>query len=110
MQTIRTVSPVDGSTYVERPLAGDREVDAAIAAAVAAQREWRAHAIEERAAALSAFVDAFVAEGDDIATELTWQMGRPIRYTPGEVRGFEERARTMIALAPQALADMDAGP
>ncbi|HKH96218.1 MAG TPA: aldehyde dehydrogenase family protein [Beijerinckiaceae bacterium] len=110
MQTIRTVTPVDGSTYVERPLACDREVDAAIAAAVAAQREWRAHAIEERAAALSAFVDAFVAEGDDIATELTWQMGRPIRYTPGEVRGFEERARTMIALAPQALADMDAGP
>ena len=50
---------------------------------MAAQREWRAHAIEERAAALSAFVDAFVAERDDIATELTWQMGRPIRYTPG---------------------------
>ena len=24
-------------------------------------------------------------------------MGRPIRYTPGEVRGFEERARHMIA-------------
>ena len=110
MQTIRTVSPVDGSTYVERPLAGEHEVDAAIAAAVAAQREWRAHAIEERAAALSAFVDAFVAERDEIATELTWQMGRPIRYTPGEVRGFEERARTMIALAPQALADLDAGP
>jgi acyl-CoA reductase-like NAD-dependent aldehyde dehydrogenase len=110
MQTIRTVTPVDGSTYVERPLASEREVDAAIAAAVAAQREWRAHAIEERAAALSAFVDAFVAERDDVATELTWQMGRPIRYTPGEVRGFEERARTMIALAPQALADMDAGP
>jgi acyl-CoA reductase-like NAD-dependent aldehyde dehydrogenase len=110
MQTIRTVTPVDGSTYVERPLASEREVDAAIAAAVAAQREWRAHAIEERAAALSAFVDAFVAERDDVATELTWQMGRPIRYTPGEVRGFEERARTMIALAPQALADMDPGP
>jgi acyl-CoA reductase-like NAD-dependent aldehyde dehydrogenase len=110
MQTIRTVTPVDGSTYVERAVAGEREVDAAIAAAVAAQREWRTHTIEERAAALSAFVDAFVAERDDIATELTWQMGRPIRYTPGEVRGFEERARTMVALAPQALADLDAGP
>ena len=110
MQTIRTVTPVNGSTYVERAVAGEREVDAAIAAAVAAQREWRTQTIEERAAALSAFVDAFVAERDDIATELTWQMGRPIRYTPGEVRGFEERARTMIALAPQALADLDAGP
>jgi acyl-CoA reductase-like NAD-dependent aldehyde dehydrogenase len=109
MQSLRTVTPVDGSLYVERPLAGDREIDAAVTAAVAAQRAWRALSIEERAAALSSFVDAFVAERDAIATELTWQMGRPIRYTPGEVRGFEERARTMIALAPQALADIDAG-
>jgi acyl-CoA reductase-like NAD-dependent aldehyde dehydrogenase len=110
MQRLRTVTPVDGSIYVERPLAGDAEIDAAVTSAVAAQREWRARSVEERATALSAFVDAFVAERDAIASELTWQMGRPIRYTPGEVRGFEERARTMIALAPQALADIDAGP
>jgi acyl-CoA reductase-like NAD-dependent aldehyde dehydrogenase len=110
MQRLRTVTPVDGSIYVERPLAGDAEIDAAVTSAVAAQREWRARSVEDRATALSAFVDAFVAERDAIASELTWQMGRPIRYTPGEVRGFEERARTMIALAPQALADIDAGP
>jgi acyl-CoA reductase-like NAD-dependent aldehyde dehydrogenase len=110
MHRLRTVTPVDGSIYVERPLAGDAEIDAAVTSAVAAQREWRARSVEERATALSAFVDAFVAERDAIASELTWQMGRPIRYTPGEVRGFEERARTMIALAPQALADIDAGP
>ena len=74
-----------------------------LAAAVVAQREWRAHAIEERAAGALCLVDASC-ERDEIATELTWQMGRPIRYTPGEVRGFGRRAH-MIALAPQALAD-----
>ncbi len=37
-------------------------------------------------------------------------MGRPIGQSPGEVRGFEERARHMVAIAPQALADLDAGP
>ena len=37
-------------------------------------------------------------------------MGRPIRYTPGEVRGFEERARHMIAIAPAALADIGMDP
>ena len=31
-------------------------------------------------------------------------MGRPLRYTPGEVKGFEERARYMLAVAPEALA------
>jgi acyl-CoA reductase-like NAD-dependent aldehyde dehydrogenase len=55
-------------------------------------------------------VDAFVAKRDEIAAEITWQMGRPIRFTPGEVRGFEERARHMIAIAPAALADVEAGP
>ena len=36
-------------------------------------------------------------------------MGRPVRYTPNEVAGFEERARYMIAVAEQALADVDVG-
>src|SRR5262249_55111739 len=46
----------------------------------------------------------------EIAREITWQMGRPVRYSPGEVRGFEERARHMIAVAPDALADLEVGP
>ena len=110
MATLRTISPVDGSVFVERPLASDAEAEAALARSAKAQREWRAVPLAQRATLLSSFVDKFVAKRDDIALELTWQMGRPIRYTPGEVRGFEERARTMIALAPQALADIDVGP
>src|SRR3954454_18611728 len=105
-----TISPVDGSLYVERPLATRDEVAAAVERARAAQRDWRRRSVEERAALMTAFVDAFVAKRDEIAAEITWQMGRPIRYTPGEVRGFEERARHMIAIAPQALADLEAEP
>jgi len=37
-------------------------------------------------------------------------MGRPVAQTPGEVRGFEERARHMIAIAPAALEDMAVEP
>jgi acyl-CoA reductase-like NAD-dependent aldehyde dehydrogenase len=37
-------------------------------------------------------------------------MGRPVSQSPGEVRGFEERARHMVSIAPQALAQIDAGP
>jgi acyl-CoA reductase-like NAD-dependent aldehyde dehydrogenase len=36
-------------------------------------------------------------------------MGRPVRYTPNEVAGFEERARYMIAVAEPALAEVDVG-
>jgi acyl-CoA reductase-like NAD-dependent aldehyde dehydrogenase len=37
-------------------------------------------------------------------------MGRPIRYTPNEVAGFETRARHMIAIAARALCDIDPEP
>jgi acyl-CoA reductase-like NAD-dependent aldehyde dehydrogenase len=109
MNSLSVISPVDGSVFVQRPLATDQEVDAALVRAVVAQRDWKHRPLAERALLLSAFVDKFVAKRNEIARELTWQMGRPIQYTPGEVRGFEERARTMIALAPQALADVDVG-
>ena len=110
MDLIRTISPVDGSVYVERELAGEREVERALSAAAKAQADWRARPLAERCALAGALVDAFVAEREAIAQELTWQMGRPVAQTPGEVRGFEERARTMIALAPKALADIAASP
>ena len=42
---------------------------------------------------------AIVANKEAIAEEICWQMGRPIRYAQGEINGFEERARYMIAAA-----------
>jgi acyl-CoA reductase-like NAD-dependent aldehyde dehydrogenase len=105
----QTISPVDGRVYVERERQSGADVDRLLTRARAAQRDWARVAIESRAALCSRFVDAFVAKRDDIASELTWQMGRPRSQTPGEVRGFEERARHMIEIAPSALRDIDVG-
>jgi len=106
----RTLSPIDGSVYVERPLATSAEIDRALTRARNAQLAWKQTSVAERAKILTAFCDLFASQRDEIAKELTWQMGRPIRYTPGEVNGTLERARHMIAIAPRALADIDAGP
>ncbi len=110
MNQQRTVSPVDGRVYVERPLATAAEIDAALERSRRAQRAWRTVPVAERAVVLGRFCDAFEARRDAIASELTWQMGRPLRYTPGEVRGTLERARHMIAIAPESLRDIDVGP
>ena len=46
-----------------------------------------------------------------LATEISWQMGRPIRYSPSEiVGGLRERANYMIAVAEEALADIATTP
>ena len=107
---LRIITPVDGSVYAERPLATDAEVLATLKRARAAQRDWRETGVADRAAIATRFVDAMVAEKDKVAELLAWQMGRPIRFGHGEMRGFEERARYMIAIAEKSLADIDAGP
>ncbi len=109
-ETIKCISPVDGRVYASRPVASRKEIAATLAAAHAAQGRWKRLPLVERAAWCSAAVDAMVAMKDEIVPELAWQMGRPVRYGGGEVRGFEERARYMIAIAGEALADIDPGP
>lgn len=104
--SLRTVSPVDGSIYVERPLASAGELSAALTRAQEGQRAWRDTPREKRAEILNAFVDNVVADKDRLAEELTWQMGRPISQTPGEIAGFEDRARAMIRLGLEELADV----
>ena len=101
--TLTTISPVDGRIYVERPLHTAADIDRALDAARAAQLAWSRVPLAARCDALGKAVDAFVAKANDIAAEITWQMGRPIRHAPGEVRGFEERARHMLRVAPEAL-------
>jgi acyl-CoA reductase-like NAD-dependent aldehyde dehydrogenase len=104
-----TITPIDGSVYVERALADGAAIEKALKAARKAQSEWRSIPVEERGRLISRAVDAFVARGSEIAEEITRQMGRPIAHAPGEIRGFEERARHMIAIAPEALADIQVG-
>lgn len=103
---LRCVSPVDGAVFVERPYATSAAIDQSIFMAVTAQREWRAVPLAQRAALCGALVDAFKADPARHAEELARQMGRPVRYGAGELRGFEERARCMIGLAESALADI----
>ncbi|MFZ5792083.1 MAG: aldehyde dehydrogenase family protein [Pseudomonadota bacterium] len=106
----RTITPIDDTLYVERPYASAAEIDKALAAARTAQAQWKSVPVPERQKLLTKAVDAFVAQRERIAEEITRQIGRPIGQSPGEVRGFEERARYMIDIAPRALADIDAGP
>ncbi|MCA9780440.1 MAG: aldehyde dehydrogenase family protein [Candidatus Eremiobacteraeota bacterium] len=102
-EVIQVVSPADGSVVLERPAAGEREIRRAVQAARTAQPRWADLPLQERLDFLTRFTDALVAKKDEIAPELTRMMGRPISQSPGELRGFEERARKMIELAPGAL-------
>ncbi|MGZ8399855.1 MAG: aldehyde dehydrogenase family protein [Methyloceanibacter sp.] len=100
--SVKIISPIDGSVYAERSVARDAEIEAASSAARAVLPEWRAVPIAERARYVLAFLDALIGMNDDIAVELAWQMGRPVRYG-GEKGSVEDRTRAMVALAEEAL-------
>jgi acyl-CoA reductase-like NAD-dependent aldehyde dehydrogenase len=107
----RTVSPIDGSLYVERPLAADADIEAALANAARAQRQWKTVPVAERAAICLRMAAWCVERAPQLAQELTRQMGRPIAHSPMEIRrGFQERVAHMAGIAQDALADIDAGP
>ncbi|MGO9947142.1 MAG: aldehyde dehydrogenase family protein [Steroidobacteraceae bacterium] len=108
-ETLKTISPIDGRIYVERPLESSAGIDRALELSRGAQRAWGALPLFTRCEFLKKAVDAFVAKTNEIAAEITWQMGRPIVHSPGEVRGFAERANYMLEIAPAALAAVQPG-
>ncbi len=111
MSIQKTISPVDGRVVAERELATAAQIDATLTRAAEAQRDWRAVPLDARMRILTRFVEVMEAKADAIGEEIAWQMGRPVRYAANEIRrGFAERARFMIAAAPEALRDVAIAP
>ncbi|RKP09382.1 aldehyde dehydrogenase [Thamnocephalis sphaerospora] len=105
--TLEVISPADSQPLLTRPFASHADIDAVLERSREAFRHWRRVPLQERVRLVLKFVDCFVAKKDAVAKEITQQMGRPIRYTAGEVRGFEQRARYAAAIAASALADYE---
>ena len=101
-ETVKLKSPVDGSIYVERPVATDQQVSRAVEAARAAQPDWAARSIADRCKYVLAMLEALVGMSDEIVPELAHMMGRPVRYG-GEFGGVKERTTYMVEIAEAAL-------
>ena len=103
----QTISPIDNSVYLSREFAENSEIENALTISTKAQDPWRKTTIAHRAEICRKAVDYFLENADEIGNELTWQMGRPIRYTPFEItNGFQERALHMINIAEASLGDI----
>lgn len=105
-QMMRTISPIDGELYLQRRLDSRADIAAALLKGENAQKTWKKLPLEDKQALLLKALDALMAQQDDIAMEITQQMGRPIAQAAGELGGLKERALYMINKAPDALADI----
>ena len=103
--TLRVDDPFTGEVAFELPLATEAEAMAAVDRAAAAQRAWAGVPVPERAALVQRFAEALVARREEIAREISRQMGKPLAEARGEVGTCAARALHMAAIAEQALAD-----
>lgn len=109
-QELITISPIDGSELLRRPYASEAQIEQTLRRAKAAQKTWAARPLSERIALVGKAVTHFVENKAAIAEAITRQMGRPLRYTAGEVDGFAARARHMMSIAEDALQPVQVAP
>lgn len=101
---IKTISPIDGSIYFSGEEHSKKDINFRLDKAEKAFPIWSNLSVQERTEFMKTFVKAIEQDKNEIATEITWQMGRPLSQSPGEIAGFVDRATYMIDIASEALA------
>ena len=101
---LQVVNPYNQQVVCEIPLDDADQLAAKVSAARAAFERWGRLPLDERARRVQAGLQRFRERADDIAREVTLQMGKPIREARREVQTFFERAEHMLAIAPETLA------
>ena len=81
----KTVGPYSGDTVTTVGYATKPQIDAAVAAAKAAQDAWAATTMGERARVITAALDAVASRADEIARWITLEMGKTITEAREEV-------------------------
>lgn len=81
------LNPASEQVIASVPDASEADLDAAVAAARAAQPAWAAKSLDERRAVLNAMADAILANVDELKRLLTSEQGKPHHEAEGEVIG-----------------------
>ncbi len=80
-----TVNPADGEMLARYPFMAGGEVDAALEAALEAQRDWRGAPAELRARVVGGVAARFRADRRRLAEIVTMEMGKPVGESLAEV-------------------------
>lgn len=105
-ETFETVSPINGKVIVTRRFATDDDIQSTVDRAAVSQVQWQKENLTSRTAICRQALHYFEQHKTEIAFEITQQMGRPLRYSAGEIAGLQERGHYMIDIAEESLADV----
>jgi aldehyde dehydrogenase (NAD+) len=103
--TFTSINPANGSVAAEVVLCGAAEVDDAVVAATAAQREWMARPAAARVDALIGWGDLIVAHADEVAALDIADMGKVISDARGEIAFARRMTRYWAGMADKVWGD-----
>jgi acyl-CoA reductase-like NAD-dependent aldehyde dehydrogenase len=98
--------PFTGTIATTLEHANERAIGETLDRARTAAGALRRTSIEERIQLCDRALTAFEAHAEDIAADITRQMGKPLSQSRGEVKGMAGRWRHMQAIAADSLADI----
>ena len=104
-QTYTLINPATEAPFHTVPLTGEPALAGLVERARVAQRDWRRVPVAERVRVVGQMVPAFRALADQVALDITRQMGKPLQQAQNEINTMIDRAETMCRLAEAALAD-----
>lgn len=99
-------NPFTGQNEVTIEQASEAEIGKVLDAAQETARELRRMSVEERVALCEGALAKMEANAEQIAEDITKQMGKPLSQSRGEVKGMAGRWRHMTSIAKEALADI----
>lgn len=89
-RTLDVLSPYDGSVVASVANADDEQIDRAVAAAVAAQKEWARTPAVERGAVMHAIASLVREQQEELGRLISTEMGKPIKQARSEVSSVAE--------------------
>ena len=108
MSIQKTITPIDNSVYIERPLSSDNEINDILDKSKRSFISWKNTSIDDRIIIINKFIDNLLNLNTEVSKEICWQIGRPITQCGNELRGFEERSRHMVEIAKESLQNIPA--
>lgn len=105
-EILTTISPTTHEAILTRKAATAEELSLLAKVSTEAFHGYRrTTTLEQRTAIVRKALDLLAARRDDLALELTVQMGRPIAYTGKEIDTAVKRANFLLGVAEEALKD-----
>ncbi|CAF9903780.1 MAG: hypothetical protein GOMPHAMPRED_000543 [Gomphillus americanus] len=100
-----TISPSTNKPILERNGLSDAELAELPNISFEAFKTWRKTTLKERQQTVGKALELLGKREDDLAKELTAQMGRPIAYTAIEIKTAVKRGQYLLQISTDALAD-----